>query len=197
MKTMKMGAVIAAGLMIAAGPAMDWEVDPNHTEVTFEVRHLFTPVTGKFETFEVDMTFDPATPEAAHVSAVIQVASVDTNNDKRNTHLKTPDFFDAATFPTISFESMSVRRVGENQFVATGDLKIKDVTKRVELPITLLGIADIAPEMQAMLGSAQIASFVAELTIDRRDFGVGTGSWGETAIVGPEVKIKLQLEAGR
>lgn len=176
---------------------MDWQVDLNHTEVTFEVRHLFTPVTGKFDTFEVDLTFDPAAPEAAHVSAVIQVASVDTNNDRRNEHLRTPDFFDAESFPTITFESASVRQVGENEYVASGDLKIRDVTRRVDLPITLLGVADIPQEMQGMLGSEQIASFQAELTIDRRDFGVGTGSWAETAIVGSEVKIKLLLEAGR
>lgn len=192
MKTLKLGAAVAASLTIAAGPAMDWQVDASHTEVSFEVRHFFTPVTGKFEAFEIDLNFDPAAPQSAHVSAVIQIASIDTDNDRRNAHLRTPDFFDAETYPTMTFESASVREVAPNQYVATGDLKIKDVTRRIDLPITLLGVAEVPNQDGSM---RNIASFSAELTVDRRDFGVGTGSWAETAVVSSEVKIRILVEA--
>ena len=200
MTTLKtLALTLVAGTAVAATPApLNWNVDASHTEVTFEVRHFFTPVTGKFDDFAVDLFFDPASPETARVSATIQVASVDTNNERRDGHLRTPDFFDAETFPTITFTSTSVRRgEGENEFVATGDLTIKDVTKTIELPIRLLGVADVPAEMQEAIGSAQVASFEADLLIDRRDFDVGTGSWAETAIVGKDVEIKIVLEAGR
>lgn len=200
MKTFKaLALVVAAGATVAASPApMDWNVDNSHTEVTFSVRHFFTPVTGKFDTFDVDLFFDPAAPETARVAATIQVASIDTNNTDRDGHLKTPDFFAAEQFPTITFESTSVRAgEGENEFIATGELTIKDVTRTVELPVTLLGVTDVPEEMQGMIGSAQVASFEALLEIDRRDFGVGTGTWAETAIVGSDVEIRILLEAGR
>ena len=191
-------AVAAAALTLtaAADPEV-WNVDPNHTEVTFEVRHFFTPVTGKFEDFDVDLLFDAESPENSRVSAVIDVASIDTNNERRDDHLRTDDFFNAERFPRITFESTSVRRTGENTFVATGPLTIKDVTRTVELPIRLLGIKDVPESMQEMIGAERVASFQAELTIDRRDFGVGTGSWAETAVVGADVKIKLLVEANQ
>jgi len=194
-------ATVAATALIAATPATSpepWNVDSAHTEVTFEVRHFFTPVSGKFDEFEIDLVYDAEDASNSTVSAVIPVGSIDTNNESRDEHLESPDFFDAPTYPNITFESTSVRRVAENQLIATGDLTIKDVTREVELPITMLGMKDIPAEMQEMLGGiGRVAAFEGTLEIDRNDFGVGTGQWAADAVVGTTVSIRLAVEANQ
>lgn len=194
---MKPLAVAVATLSLASNVAPStWTVDPMHTRVGFSVRHFFTPVTGQFDAFDVSMRWDPANPSASTVTAEIEVASVNTANAKRDTHLKSPDFFDSARNARITFQSTSVREDTPNHLIVTGNLTIKGVSRRVELPVTVLGVKDIPAEMQGMLGGAKrIASFEGDLRIDRRDFGVGTGSWGETTIVGSDVDIHLQLES--
>ncbi len=189
-------AAAAAGIAATPLDAPMWEVDADHTTVGFSVKHFFTPVEGQFEDFDIDMSYDADNPAASHVSARIAVASVNTNNERRNEHIKTADFFDAGVHPDITFESTAVREIGDGNLIATGDLTIKGVTRQVEMPITLLGIQDIPAEMQEMLGGAErIASFEATLNIDRGDFGVGTGSWAATLIVGADVDISIAVEA--
>jgi polyisoprenoid-binding protein YceI len=189
----------AAAAGIAATPLaapLPWEVDVSHTTVGFSVKHFFTPVEGQFDDFEIDLTYDADNPSASAVSARIAVASVNTNNERRDNHLRTPDFFEAEAHPDITFESTSVRDAGSGNLVATGDLTIKGVTRQVEMPIALLGIQDIPAEMQEMLGGAKrVASFEGRLSIDRGDFGVGTGSWAATLVVGATVDISIALEA--
>lgn len=174
----------------------DWSVDPSHTEVNFVTKHFFTPVRGSFQSFDVDLAYDAERPENSSVRVSIDVASVDTGNERRDDHLRTADWFDAERWPSMTFESTSVRRVADDRLLATGNLTIRDVTREVELPIRVLGVQDIPAQMQEMLGGAQqVASFEADLTIDRRAFGVGTGSWAQTAIVGGDVQIQIALEA--
>lgn len=189
----------AAALSIAAAPAaapMDWIVDEAHTTVGFTVKHFFTPVDGQFDDFEIDLQYDADDPSASTVSARIAVASVNTNNERRDAHLMSADFFEAEAHPTITFESTSVRAEGGDRLVATGDLTIKGITREVEMPITLLGIQDIPADMRDMLGGAErIASFEAGLSIDRGDFDVGTGSWAATLVVGGQVDIDIAVEA--
>lgn len=201
MKPWTSGAALLAGaLTMAAAPAplMDWNVDPAHTEINFTVKHFFTPVTGSFRDFDVDVRYDPADPSASRVDVTIQVASVDTGNERRDTHLKTADFFDADAHPTITFRSTAVRAVSASELVATGDLTIKGVTQRVDLPITVLGIQEIPSEMQEMLGGVhRVASFRTGTTLDRGDFGVGTGSWAATLVVGGDVQVEIAVEANQ
>jgi polyisoprenoid-binding protein YceI len=189
----------AAAAGIAATPLaapIPWEVDASHTTVGFSVKHFFTPVEGQFDDFEIDLTYDADNAAASEVSARIAVASVNTNNERRDDHLRTPDFFEADAYPDITFESTSVRDAGNGSLVATGDLTIKGVTRQVEMPIALLGIQDIPTEMQEMLGGAKrIASFEGRLSLDRGDFGVGTGSWAATLVVGATVDISIAVEA--
>ena len=184
---------------LAATPlatADDWVVDPAHTEITFSVNHFFTPVTGKFDAFDIQLDYDPANPESSSVEVTIEVASVNTNNEKRDKHLKSEDFFEAEAHPQITFKSTSVRLVGEGSLVATGPLTIKGVSNEIELPVNLLGVQDIPAEMRDMLGGAEkIASFAASTEVDRRDFGVGVGSWAATLVVGGDVSIDITLEA--
>lgn len=193
------GTLAAAALTVAAAPAaapMTWTVDADHTTVGFSVKHFFTPVEGQFDDWDIDLQYDAENPAASTVTARIAVASVNTNNDRRDQHLMSADFFEAEAHPAITFESTSVRPDGDQGLVATGDLTIKGVTREVELPITLLGIQDIPAEMREMLGGAQrIASFRASLSIDRGDFGVGTGNWAATLVVGGQVDIDIAVEA--
>jgi polyisoprenoid-binding protein YceI len=127
----------------------------------------------------------------------IPVASVQTGNEKRNNHLLSEDFFEADANPDITFVSTSVTRVADGRLVVRGPLTIKGVTREVELPVKVLGVMDVAPEMQEMLGAKQIASFETTLSVDRRDFGVGVGSWAATAVVGANVDIRIAVEANR
>lgn len=193
------GALALATMTIAAGPApMKWNVDVPHTGIEFSVNHFFTPVTGKFDNYEVDLTFDRENPANSEVAVRIDVNSVNTGNEDRNTHLLSGDFFEADQYGYITFESESVRTNGENQLLARGPLTIKGVTHQVELPITILGVKDIPAEMREMLGGVvEIASFRTELEIDRGDYGVGVGSWAAAMVVGHDVSISIAVEANR
>ena len=194
------GAVIAvASLMIAAGPApMTWNVDVPHTGIAFSVKHFFTPVQGQFDDYEIELTYDRENPENSSVRVSIDVASVDTGNDRRNNHLMSADFFEAETYPYITFVSETVRQVAPDRLIVSGPLEIKGQVHRVELPVTLLGVKDIPAEMKEMLGGiTQIASFEAELSVVRGDYGVGVGSWAANVVVGDDVDISIVVEANR
>jgi polyisoprenoid-binding protein YceI len=150
------GALALATMTIAAGPApMKWNVDVPHTGIEFSVNHFFTPVTGKFDNYEIDLTFDRENPANSEVAVRIDVNSVNTGNERRDTHLLSGDFFEADQYGYITFESESVRANGENQLLARGPLTIKGVTHQVELPITILGVKDIPAEMREMLGGGR------------------------------------------
>ena len=178
--------------------ADSWGVDSAHTEINFSVNHFFTPVTGTFDDFEVALDYDVDNPSASRVSVRIAVISVNTGNSQRDEHLRTPDFFAAEQHPYITFESNSVRVTADGGMVAKGILEIRGQRREIELPINLLGVQPIPPEMRDMLGGAQeIASFGTSTTIDRGEYGVGTGSWAATLIVGGEVEIEILLEAHR
>ena len=192
-------ATIAAGQRAPAETeATLWSVDAAHTGINFSVRHFFTPVQGTFDEYEVDLQFDPANPENSSVEVRIAVASVNTGNDKRDNHLRSGDWFDVETYPYMTFRSTSIKRVSGDQFIATGELTIKNTTQEVELPITLLGVTDLPEQMSEMMGGIKhVASFETGYELDRRDFEVGVGSWAETMIVGADVEIAITLEANR
>ena len=173
-----------------------WATDDAHTEINFSITHFFTPVTGSFGDYKVNLDYNAEEPEKSTVEARIAVVSVNTGNERRDAHLRSEDWFGADEHPYMTFKSTAVRKVGENQLVASGPLTIKGESRVIELPITLLGTQPIPEPMREMLGgSKQVASFQASTTIDRSDFGVGVGSWAGTMIVGGEVDIEILLEA--
>ncbi|UCD25127.1 MAG: YceI family protein [Gemmatimonadota bacterium] len=173
-----------------------WNVDGAHTEVNFSVRHFFTPVSGSFDDYQVTLDFDPDYPENSTVEVQINVASVNTGNEKRDNHLRSGDWFEVEKYPHITFKSTSVQSAGADQLLAKGYLTIKDVTEEVELKVKLLGVKDIPKQMRDMLGGVvRVASFQATTELDRRDFGVGVGSWAETVVVGADVEIEIAVEA--
>lgn len=165
-----------------------WFIDRPHSEISFSVRHFFTPVKGVFEEYESDIRFDPENLADSYVDITIDVSSVNTRNEDRDDHLQSADFFNASEWPDIHFKSDRIEKRG-NQFVAVGELTIRDVTRDFELPFSLLGVME-----NPMNEGTLVAGIESETNLDRNDYGVGTGSWAATAVVGGEVGINLNLE---
>ena len=165
-------------------------IDQSHSDVEFQVRHLLSKVRGRFADFAGTIEFDAERPEASVVRVTIKAASIDTNEPRRDGHLKSDDFFAVDTFPTLSFVSTAVTSKGDGQYVVEGDLTIRDVTKQVLLPATFLGAA------KDPWGNQKLA-FEAEITINRKDFGLNWNAALETGgfLVGDEVKVSLSIQA--
>lgn len=169
--------------------SIPWEIDPAHSAINFTISHFFTPVDGTFEDYEATVMFNPDDLENSMIDVTIPVSSINTRNDRRDGHLQSEDFFNAEKWPNISFESNSIESRGDNQFVAIGELTIRDVTREFELPFTLQGMMD-----NPMKDNTTVAGIVANAKLMRTDFGVGVGDWAATAVVGDEVNIRLNLE---
>jgi polyisoprenoid-binding protein YceI len=179
---------LASGLATAASAAVEtYTIDPVHSSVGFSVRHFLTKVPGRFTQFSGTITVDRDNLENSSVSATIDVGSVSTYNDKRDNHLKSPDFFDAANFGSITFKSKSWKKTGDGTFDVTGDLTIHGVTKEVVLKVDLLGFGP------GMMG-AQLSGWDASVTLNRPDFGVnGPAMLGKA--LGNEVAVSITVEA--
>jgi polyisoprenoid-binding protein YceI len=169
--------------------SIPWEIDSAHSAINFTISHFFTPVDGTFEDYDATVMFNPDDLENSMIDVTIPVTSVNTRNDRRDGHLQSEDFFNAETWPNITFESNSIESRGDNQFVAIGEMTIRDVTRDFELPFTLQGIMD-----HPMKENTTVAGIVADAKLMRTDYGVGVGDWAATAVVGDEVNIRLNLE---
>lgn len=176
-------------LAFSAMQAQQWRVDKSHSAINFSVKHFFTPVHGTFNDYEAAITFDPENLQESHIDVTISVNSVDTKNQRRDNHLRTDDFFGAETWPNITFKSSRIEKTGESEFVAYGQLTLKEVTKEIELPFTLLGIME-HPRREG----TKIAGITATTTINRTDYEVGTGDWASNAVVGDMVTVEILLE---
>lgn len=167
----------------------EWQIDRAHSAINFTINHFFTPVDGTFEDYEATVMFNPEDLEGSMLDVTIPVASVNTRNDRRDGHLQSEDFFNVEQWSNISFVSHSIESRGDNQFVAIGELTIRDVTQDFELPFTLQGVMD-----HPMRDNTRVAGIVADAELMRTDFGVGVGDWAATAVVGDKVNIRLNLE---
>jgi len=165
-------------------------VDKAHSEVTFQVRHLLTRVRGRFSDYAGTIQFDPKNPSNSKVEFTIQATSIDTSEPTRDTHLRSSDFFDAERFPTVTFASTAITPRGSDLYDVEGDLTIRDVTRRIVLPVAHLGTA------KDPWGNEKLA-FEAETTLNRKDYGLNWNAALETGgfLVGDEVKISLSIQA--
>lgn len=180
-------------LLITAGVlsvrAESFELDPAHSAVQFEIRHLFSTVPGRFNDFTGTINFNREAPETSSVEATIQATSIDTANEKRDTHLRSPDFFEVDKYPTITFKSTKVEKTDDQSGKVVGDLTMHGVTKPVTLEVKFLGMG------KGMQGETR-AGFTGTTTIDRKEFGLTWGKMVEgTAILGDEVTITVNVEA--
>lgn len=181
--------VLSAAPLSAHAEMARYNVDPSHTVIGFEVAHMvITKVTGRFADYQASVVMDPEKQEFKSMEASIKTASIQTNELKRDDHLKSPDFFDSEKFPAITFKMKSYKKQGD-QYVAVGDLTIRDVTKEVTLTGSFNGtVKDFRGDTRA--------GFSAEGTIDRKDFGL---TWNKIVdnnvlVVGDKVKLKLEVE---
>lgn len=165
-----------------------WEIDQAHSSVEFVARHLMVAkVRGRFEGFQGSVTIG-VHPGQSAVNATIDAASINTANEQRDGHLRSPDFLDVERFPTLRFRSTSVKQSGGPSLLMTGDLTIKDVTKPVDLEVTFEGVTSDP------FGNTK-AVFSAETEIDREEFGITWNQALETGgvLVGKRVKIQLEI----
>jgi polyisoprenoid-binding protein YceI len=176
---------------LAVAQPATFKADPVHSKVGFSIRHFVSEVDGRFRDFDGIIKYDAQHPESSSVQFTVQAASIDTANADRDKHLKSPDFFDAAKFPTLTFTSTKVAAKGGNAFDVTGSLTIKGVTKTITIPAKFRG------EAKTPMGDR--AGFESSFTINRLDYGV---SWnraaeGGGAMLGDDVDIAIRIEAVR
>jgi polyisoprenoid-binding protein YceI len=169
--------------------AQQWNLDPAHTNFYFEVKHTYAAVRGQFTKFSGDVYFDPANPGKSKFDFVVKVDSIDTRIGKRDTHLRSPDFFDAKRFPEMVFKSSKISKAGGNKFIVDGKLTIKGVTKDLVLEFDYLGQKD-----NPLKPGQLVAGLDARLTLDRLAYNVGDGKFYKMEVLGKDVDILVTLE---
>jgi polyisoprenoid-binding protein YceI len=169
---------------------MAWQIDNSHSEIQFSVKHMMiSTVRGRFNEFTGTVEADEANPTAAKVDVQVKVDSIVTGDAKRDGHLRSPDFFDAETYPYMTFKSTKVERLDETHGKLYGDLTIRDVTRPVVLDFEYAGQA------KSPWGTIS-AGFSAQTKINRKDWGLNwnvaleTGGW----LVGDTITISIELE---
>jgi polyisoprenoid-binding protein YceI len=171
------------------GLAQQWQLDPVHTNFYFEIRHIYAAVRGQFTEFTGEVYFDPDNPAKSKFNFVIKVDSVDTKISKRDTHLRSPEFFDTGKYPLMTFTSSKVSYAGENKYIVEGILTIKDVSKDLALDFIYNG----QKENPVKRGET-VAGLDSRLTIDRLEYHVGDGKFYDLGVVGKDVDILITLE---
>lgn len=185
------GVIIAMGFSSAmnAQTAKKWSIDKSHASVRFNINHFFSEVPGKFKQFDGEVFFDPADLGGSEANFEIVVKSVSTDEADRDNHLQSTDFFDAETYPTITFKSSKFIKKSDVLYEVHGQLTMRGVTKAVVLPMKIKGRMD-----NPWKEGYEILGLAITTTINRTDYGVGTGSWAATAIVSDEVEVKISME---
>ncbi|MBN1825666.1 MAG: YceI family protein [Candidatus Eisenbacteria bacterium] len=184
-------AIVAAFLLAvlpAAAAADRYEPDIPHSSIEFKIRHLgLSKVNGRFTQYQGFVDYDEDAIDRSGASFVIQTASVDTGNEKRDAHLRTADFFDAEKNPEIRFESTAVEREGEN-WVLRGVLDMHGVKREIAFPFEVIG------PVEDPWGGTRVG-FEATLKINREDWGVGWENLQyRPPLIGNEVEIEIALE---
>lgn len=187
---MRIRSFIPALLAAVALPVLAqdvYKIDPVHSQVGFKVRHFVAKVSGRFAKFQGTIQVDPKDIAKSSVEVTIDAASINTDNEGRDKHLRSADFFEVEKFPVITFKSSSVKEVAKGKLEVTGTLTIRGVAKQVTFPITNAGTREVRP-------GKVVAGFIdGTLRINRMDFGIKYGP----AVVGEDVDIELNVEAGK
>ncbi|MEO8586449.1 MAG: YceI family protein [Acidobacteriota bacterium] len=186
---------VALAVLALAPPARaekeTFTLDKPHTEFGFKVRHFVSKVGGRFTKFDGTIEIDRANPGASTVKLKIDAASIDTGNPTRDKHLNSPDFFDTAKFPEITFNSTKIVAKSKDVYDVTGDLTIRGVTKTVALTVSANGFAGDGH-------GGQKAGFDVSGKINRKDFGVSwNGIIDGNAMLSDEVDLLITVEANK
>jgi polyisoprenoid-binding protein YceI len=178
------------GFAAPAAAATTYAIDRNHSDVSFQIRHMVSQVRGVYNDFSGTIVRDVTNPAASSVEFTIQAASIDTGVENRNNHLRSADFFDVEKFPTITFKSKKVEKVSDTEYRVTGDFTMHGVTKELALPVQFDG------EVREAEGKMR-AGFSTSTTLNRKDFGI---VWNKTldgggVLLADEVKISISIAA--
>jgi polyisoprenoid-binding protein YceI len=191
---MRASKLLAASFLLlspALARASTWDIDPAHSTVEFSVRHMMvTTVKGQFQKVKGTVEFDDKDAIKSTVEVSIETASIDTREAKRDAHLKSPDFFDAAKFPALTFKSTKIEKAAKGKFKVTGDLTMHGVTKPVVLTVEGPSAAIKDPYGRTVRG------VMATGKLDRKDWGM---SWNKALdaggmVVSDEVKLEINAE---
>ncbi len=167
---------------------MTWQLDVPHSHIQFTVRHLMISKTrGFFDDFELKVDYDEETPANSSIEVVIDTSSINTRDEQRDGHLRSPDFFNVEEFPSATFKSTRIEKTGENKGKIYGALTIRDTTREVVLDVQYLGTATDPWGMKH-------AHFSGMTTIDRRDWGLEWNQALDTGGVLAGWKVKLDFE---
>jgi polyisoprenoid-binding protein YceI len=189
-RTLRLAALFVAALAATPLFAADtYTIDKNHSDVTFQVRHFVSKVRGDFTDFDGTIQIDQAKPEASSVVFAIRAASINTNNEDRNKHLNSPDFFDTAKFPEISFKSTKIAPAGKDKYNVTGNFTMRGVMKEITLPVTFTGTAR-DPR------GGERAGFELATILNRKDYGI---NWNKALdngglMLSDDVAVTISLE---
>jgi polyisoprenoid-binding protein YceI len=167
-----------------------WVIDPSHTEIMFRVKHLvISTVTGRFDLFEGSAQTNGEEFSGASVEFSAEVNSINTNQKDRDNHLKSPDFFDAVTYPKIIFKSTSLTKVVDSKYKMSGNLTIRNTTKTIDLDVEYSGI------VKDPYGSIK-AGFEITGTLNRKEYGLAWNAITETGglVVADDVKLQINVE---
>lgn len=169
---------------------MTWKIDLAHSEINFSVRHMMiSNVRGRFEKFDGTVEFDEENPENSSVEVKIEAESINTREQRRDNHLRSPDFLDVEKYPYITFKSKRIERTGEDSGRIIGDLTVRDETHEVVLDV------DYAGQAKSPWGTTS-AGFSATTKINRKQWGLNWNQALETGgvLVGDELKVNIELE---
>jgi polyisoprenoid-binding protein YceI len=167
-----------------------WKIDPAHSEVSFKVKHLVvSTVTGHFGKFDAMIESAKDNFTDARISFEADINSINTKNEQRDAHLKSPDFFDSTKYPTLSFVSTSVKQTSDYELKVTGNLTMRGVTKEITLDVMYNGTV-------SGFGGIQVAGFEIRAKLNRFDFGLQWNALTEAGgvVVSNEVKVEVLAE---
>jgi polyisoprenoid-binding protein YceI len=193
MKRVRSFLVAGIAVLALASPALaesqTFKIDPDHTTVGFTVRHMFTKLNGQFDDFSGAIAMDPKTGAITAVKGVVETASVDTDHEKRDGHLRSEDFFDVKKWPTMTFTGKEFKQ-GPDGMEITGDLTLRGVTKPVTLKTEFLGAG------KDPWGNTR-AGLSGHARINRKDFGMDFNKVLDTGglLIGDQVDINIEVEA--
>jgi polyisoprenoid-binding protein YceI len=171
----------------------NWNIDATHSGINFSIRHMVvSKVRGRFAKFSGNLAIDEGDITRSVVEATIDASSIDTGTAQRDTHLRSPDFFDVERFPEIRFRSTRIEKVEDDRYRVVGALTIRDVTREIALDVEYGGRA------RDPWGNER-AGFIAKASLDRKDFGLGWNQVLEAGgvLVGDRVDIELEVQGVR
>jgi len=178
--------VIGGAQGAPAAIAPEWKMDPADSRLEFIATFETAPAPGVFRDFDARLSFDPQQPEQGRLDVAIQVSSADMGNRDANKAIRGAEWFDVARYPQAEFHASSIRRAEANRYVARGTLVLKGVRQVVEFPFAWNAE-----------GGATGATLAGEVTLKRADFGIGTGEWAATRVIGPDVRVQFKVRLRR